>query len=90
MRYFTYVVILLLGFLIGSTCGEIIELLMPARYLNLPIFGKSFLTGFAPAAIELKVVHIDFGMRFLVNFFSWIGLLIASSYSLIKELTIKK
>ncbi len=64
-------------------------LLLPARYLNLSVFEKGFLAGFAPVAIELKVVHIDIGLKFLINFFSWIGLLISSSYALIKELTAK-
>ncbi|HPP67370.1 MAG TPA: hypothetical protein PKX05_05585, partial [bacterium] len=78
-----------LGFLIGSVCGEIISLFTSARYIaSMPIF-NSCVVGFAPVSIELKTIHIDFGIKILVNFFSWIGLLISSLYTLIKQAIIE-
>ncbi|HON06056.1 MAG TPA: hypothetical protein PLB98_06765 [bacterium] len=90
MKYFVYILILVLGFLIGSTCGEILRLLLPIRYAGFQIFTQGYLAGFAPVDIELKIAHIDFGIKVLVNFFSWVGLFVASLSVLIKELTSKQ
>lgn len=77
---------MILGFLIGTTVGEILCLLLPENFSTLSAFAKSFMSGFAPFNLNLRVIDIYFGIEILVNSFSWIGLLISATVLLVREI----
>ncbi|HOL49861.1 MAG TPA: hypothetical protein PK165_01475 [bacterium] len=83
MRYF---LILFLSFLIGTTVGEILTLLLPESFTNLPFFAPGVVSGFDTVSLNLKVINVNVGIKILTNNFSWIGLLISTTVLLIKEL----
>ncbi|HOK80000.1 MAG TPA: hypothetical protein PK303_04920 [bacterium] len=86
MKLMTYFLILLLGFLIGTTIGEILSLLLPENLTNLPFFAPGILSGFDTLNLNLKVINVNIGIRILSNTFSWLGLLISTTILLVREL----
>jgi hypothetical protein len=69
---------LILGFLIGTTAGEITSMLIPERLCALQVFAPAYHAGFQPVFFDLDVLNFTIGISVKVNFFSWIGLLITA------------
>lgn len=86
MKFAIYSTVLILGFLIGTTAGEILYLLLPENLSVLVQLAKSCTNGFAPQMFSLKVINITFGIQVLVNTFSWIGLFISATVLLIRDI----
>ncbi|MCM8764408.1 MAG: hypothetical protein NC830_03470 [Candidatus Omnitrophica bacterium] len=89
MKTIRYATIMILGFLIGTTIGEIICLLLPENFSGPSAFAKSFMSGFAPFNLNLRVINISLGIEILVNGLSWIGLFISATVLLVREIARK-
>jgi hypothetical protein len=70
MRIGTVLVFNVLGFLIGSTAGEIAGMLVPEALRTSFIFTPSIYPGFEPVVYNLDVLQLTFGLYVKVNFFS--------------------
>jgi hypothetical protein len=90
MKLINAIIIMVLGFLTGSVVGEILGLILPEKYLQIPLFARGVMTGFNPVNLNLKVIEIVIGIKLLTNTFSWIGLFIASTALVIKEIAGKQ
>jgi len=90
MKLINAIIIMVLGFLTGSVVGEILGLILPEKYSQIPLFARGVTTGFNPVNLNLKVIEIVIGIKLLTNTFSWIGLFIASTALVIKEIARKQ
>ncbi|MCM8764094.1 MAG: DUF4321 domain-containing protein [Candidatus Omnitrophica bacterium] len=86
MKLVRYTTIMVLGFLIGSTVGEILYLLLPENSSTLATLAKSCASGFSPVTLNLRVINISLGIEILVNGLSWIGLFISAIVLLVREI----
>ncbi|MGC8805065.1 MAG: hypothetical protein ACP5QD_03945 [Candidatus Ratteibacteria bacterium] len=86
----TYFLILLLSFLIGTTIGEILSILLPETFTNLPFFAPSTVWGFDTLNLNLRVINVNIGIKILTNTFSWLGLLTSTTILLVRELADSK
>jgi hypothetical protein len=71
MKISTLILFLILGFLIGSTIGEIVRILVPEAAQSSFLFEPSLYPGFQPAVLNLDVIKITLGLYAKVNFFSF-------------------
>ena len=71
MKISILLLILVLGFLIGSTAGEIASILVPETLRTSFVFAPSLYPGFEPVTCNLDVAKITFGLYVKVNFFSF-------------------
>lgn len=85
MKFLRYTAILILSFLIGTTIGEILRLLVPDRYQYLSCLTQPAVYGFEPVELMLRVINIKIGLKFVVNVFSWLGIFISAIILSLKE-----
>ncbi|MCX7705075.1 MAG: hypothetical protein N2115_02300 [bacterium] len=89
MKPIRYGVILFLSFLIGTTMGEILRLLLPEKFSTMAIFTNGWMTVFPDLHLNLRVINFQIGLGLLINTFSWIGLLLSTFFLLIQEIFTK-
>ncbi|MCM8758292.1 MAG: hypothetical protein NC906_00760 [Candidatus Omnitrophica bacterium] len=85
MKISTWIIILVLGFLIGTTIGEILRLVLPEKFLNAAVFKNYWTTGFSNLYIDAKIMSVRFSIKILITAFSWIGLFFSALVLLLKE-----
>lgn len=73
-----FLVILILGALIGSVIGKVLASLNPGGFLDVA-FGQGINPGLAPpATLDLKIVTVTFGFTVEINLASLLGVLTAA------------
>jgi hypothetical protein len=73
-----FLVIIILGALIGTVIGEILGSLWPGGILE-RIFGRGITPGLhPPASLDLKIVTLTFGFTVRINLASLLGLLVGA------------
>ncbi len=89
MKFLKYTVILVLGFLIGTTAGEIMRLLLPEHFSTMALFTSNWTHGFSNLHYNLRIININLDIEILVNTFSWLGLIVSAMALLIREVRTK-
>jgi hypothetical protein len=76
-KFRTYLIVLVLGLLIGSLFGHILVWLLPDGVVK-EMFLTSVEGSFGPAKLDLSVVNLTFGVGLRLNIMSVIGVFLAS------------
>ncbi len=76
-NFWTIILIIFLGALIGSALGELVAYLIPAGVVK-EFFLKSAVAQFGPATLNLVILTFTLGFSFKLNVIGIIGIIIAA------------
>ena len=75
MKVRTAILIILLGGLVGSACGELLGRVLPDGPVK-NFFLNAISVGFNPFHFDLSILTIDFGLMLRLNIISIIGMIL--------------
>jgi len=74
---FWFVLVIIVGALIGSFLGKFIETAFPAASMVRDLFATEISAGLNPATLDLRIIEVTFGCLIKLNVTAVLGMLIA-------------